>query len=67
MAFLSAKYKVLCAIHGEDALMVLSKERVDLVVSDIMMPVMDGIELIKRIRGNFDTSHLPIILVTAKG
>jgi signal transduction histidine kinase/ligand-binding sensor domain-containing protein/CheY-like chemotaxis protein/AraC-like DNA-binding protein len=66
-AFLSARYKVLCAIHGEDALMVLSKERVDLVVSDIMMPVMDGIELIKRIRGNFDTSHLPIILVTARG
>jgi signal transduction histidine kinase/DNA-binding response OmpR family regulator/ligand-binding sensor domain-containing protein len=66
-AFLSSKYNVLQAINGEDALSVLSKEKVDLVVSDIMMPVMDGIELIKRIRGNFDTSHLPVILVTAKG
>jgi CheY-like chemotaxis protein/AraC-like DNA-binding protein len=62
----SAKYNFLHAIHGEDALMVLSNEKVDLVVSDIMMPVMDGIELIKRIRANFDTSHLPIILLTAK-
>jgi signal transduction histidine kinase/DNA-binding response OmpR family regulator/ligand-binding sensor domain-containing protein len=63
---LSPKYKLQYAVHGEDALMVLSKERVDLVVSDIMMPVMDGIELVIRIRGNFDTSHLPIILLTAK-
>jgi DNA-binding response OmpR family regulator len=63
---LSTKYKLQYAVHGEDALMVLSKEKVDLVVSDIMMPVMDGIELVKKIRGNFDTSHLPIILLTAK-
>ena len=65
-ALLGEKYKLQYAVHGEDALMVLAREKVDLVVSDIMMPVMDGIELIKRIRGNFDTSHLPLILLTAK-
>jgi signal transduction histidine kinase/ligand-binding sensor domain-containing protein/DNA-binding response OmpR family regulator len=63
---LGKKYKLLYAVNGEDALALLGKEKVDLVVSDIMMPVMDGIELTKRIRGNFDTSHLPLILLTAK-
>lgn len=63
---LSARYILLYAVNGEDALEVLDKEIVDLVVSDIMMPLMDGIELTKRIRSNFDTSHLPLILLTAK-
>ncbi|MFO7369168.1 MAG: two-component regulator propeller domain-containing protein [Bacteroidales bacterium] len=63
---LGQKYKLLYAVNGEDALGVLNREKVDLMVSDIIMPVMDGIELTRRLRGNFDTSHLPLILLTAK-
>jgi signal transduction histidine kinase/DNA-binding response OmpR family regulator len=63
---LGQKYKLLYAVNGADALGVLNREKVDLMVSDIIMPVMDGIELTKKIRGNFDTSHLPLILLTAK-
>lgn len=63
---LSSTYHVLKAINGQEALEILLKDNVQLVISDIMMPVMDGIELCKRIKLDLQYSHIPIILLTAK-
>lgn len=63
---LSSKYQVLTAYNGKEALEILENEPVDLVVTDIMMPVMDGMELLRVIRENADYTHLPIIMLTAK-
>lgn len=63
---LSKDYVVLKASDGLKALEVLKKERVHLVISDVMMPKMDGFELCKQIKTNLDYSHIPIILLTAK-
>jgi DNA-binding response OmpR family regulator len=59
-------YAVIEAISGEQALDIVSKEPLDLMVLDIMMPGVDGWEVLKRIRDNGDTKELPVILVTAK-
>ena len=63
---LARKYHVLKATNGKQALNVLEKEDIDLVVSDIMMPEMDGIELCRYIKNKFEYCHIPVILLTAK-
>jgi ligand-binding sensor domain-containing protein/signal transduction histidine kinase/DNA-binding response OmpR family regulator len=63
---LGASYTILKAYNGKEALNVLQNEVVQLVVSDIMMPVMDGLELCKKMKSDFQFSHIPIILLTAK-
>lgn len=63
---LSAKYHVLTAVNGKEALSVLLDNDVDLVISDVMMPEMDGNELTEKIKTTPDLSHLPVILLTAK-
>lgn len=63
---LKNKYRILIAGDGKKALEITDKENVDIVVSDVMMPVMDGIELCNNIKGNLKTSHIPVILLTAK-
>jgi ligand-binding sensor domain-containing protein/signal transduction histidine kinase/DNA-binding response OmpR family regulator len=63
---LTDKYNVITAADGQDAIHVLENENVHLVVSDIMMPIMDGIELCKKIKNDFQHSHIPIVLITAK-
>lgn len=63
---LSEKYEVVKALNGLEAVNVLKDTAVQLVVSDIMMPVMDGFELCKIIKTNFDYSHIPVIILTAK-
>jgi len=60
----SANYTVVTANNGEDALEVMEKEHVDLVVLDIMMPKMDGYEFTKILREN--DNNLPILMVSAK-
>lgn len=60
------EYRVLTAADGEEALKVLENEAVNLVISDIMMPGMDGLELCGRIKSELDYSHIPVILLTAK-
>ncbi|WP_420153231.1 hybrid sensor histidine kinase/response regulator transcription factor [Siphonobacter sp.] len=62
----SDRYNVLIAYHGQQALEVLQKENVQLVISDIMMPVMDGIELCRTIKSDLAYSHVPVVLLTAK-
>lgn len=59
-------YKVLKARDGVEALDVLQHQDVDIVVSDVMMPRMDGNELCRTIRQDINFSHLPVILLTAK-
>jgi two-component system cell cycle response regulator len=63
---LSVKYTILKAADGQAALRVLEAEPVHLVISDVMMPVMDGFELCKQIKSNFEYSHIPVMLLTAK-
>lgn len=63
---LRREFRLFTATNGQAALEVLGKEEIDLVVSDVMMPVMDGITLCRTIKGQIDTSHIPILLLTAK-
>jgi CheY-like chemotaxis protein len=59
-----AGHRTLQAVHGAEALEVAEKERPDLVVSDIMMPVLNGAELCRRLKARADT---PVILMSAAG
>ena len=63
---LDEKYTILKALNGIEALEIIKKECVKLVISDVMMPEMDGFELCKHIKSNFEISHVPVILLTAK-
>ena len=63
---LNEKYTILKALNGQDALAVLGGDAVQLIVCDIMMPVMDGFELCKIVKTNFEYSHIPVILLTAR-
>ena len=62
---LSSQYDVCVAADGEEALGIVRTERIDLVVSDIMMPKMDGCELCNAIKGDIELSHIPVLLLTA--
>ena len=62
---LAEKYNVFVAANGADAMDIIKNEKVDLVVSDIMMPIMDGCELCNHIKNDSDLSHVPVILLTA--
>lgn len=59
-------YNVRTATNGVEALKITDEYPVDIVVSDVMMPEMDGIELCDRLKNNLATSHIPVILLTAK-
>lgn len=59
-------YQVLTAVNGVEALRVLEEHTANLVISDIMMPEMDGLELCDRLKSDLEYSHIPIILLTAK-
>jgi diguanylate cyclase (GGDEF)-like protein len=59
-------YRVITAANGEEALEKLEKEEVHLALSDIMMPKMDGLELLRKVRGNPALKHTYLILITAR-
>ncbi len=60
-----AGYNVHLAANGKEAMEFLEHEKVDAVVSDIMMPIMNGLELVKKIRSTPELSHLPVIAITS--
>ncbi|WP_158828603.1 hybrid sensor histidine kinase/response regulator transcription factor [Mucilaginibacter lacusdianchii] len=60
------KYAVVKARNGQEAINHIGSKNVQLIVSDVMMPVMDGFELCKKIKTNLAYSHIPIVLLTAK-
>lgn len=60
-------FSVVTASNGKEALAQIETEKPDLVISDVMMPEMDGTELCAHIKANINTSHLQVILLTAKG
>ena len=62
---LSSEYNILTAANGADALELVRHDKIDLVISDIMMPIMDGCELCNKIKSDSDLSHVPVILLTA--
>lgn len=63
---MASHYTILKAFNGEEALKIIHNENIQLVISDVSMPVMDGIEMCKKIKTNLETSHIPVILLTAK-
>ncbi len=63
---LAPDYRVFRAVDGVHALEILREEDIDLVVSDVMMPNMGGMELCQEIKADIRTSHIPVILLTAK-
>ena len=60
-------YNVLSVTSGEEALKVIFKKIPDLILLDIMLPGMDGLELCRSLRKESTLNHVPIIMVTAKG
>jgi DNA-binding response OmpR family regulator len=62
---LSDDYNVILTHDGEEALKALKKYNITLVVSDVIMPVMNGYELCRQIKSNIEFSHIPVILLTA--
>lgn len=62
---LESHFNIYLADDGAHAWQIIQKETPDLVVSDIMMPNMDGFELCSKIKSTYETSHIPVILLTA--
>jgi len=60
-------YEVITAIDGKDGLQKADVFRPDLIILDIMMPGIDGFEVLRRLRVNIATQHIPVIMLTAKG
>ena len=65
-SILEKNYKIFEAVDGEEGLSIAMVESPDIIVSDIMMPKMNGIEFCSQIKSNIETSHIPVILLTAK-
>ncbi len=63
---LASSFLLTLAGNGREALELLSKKSVDIVVTDIMMPEMDGLELCRQIKANPELSHIPVVFITAK-
>ena len=63
---LKEHYQVFEASNGKEALEILSQQSVQMVISDVMMPVMDGLELCHAVKTDIRFSHIPVILLTAR-
>ncbi len=63
---LSKTYKVLVALNGKKGYKMAIEKLPDLIVTDVIMPVMDGLQLCKKIKGDLKTSHIPLLMLSAK-
>lgn len=63
---LGKTYPILKAGNGAEALEIIKKQKADLILTDVMMPVMDGLQLCKQIKQNLSTCHIPVIILSAK-
>ncbi len=63
---LGKSYRILKADNGEQALAIIKEQEIDLILTDVMMPVMDGLQLCKQVKQNMRTCHIPIIILSAK-
>ena len=66
VGLLRREYRILQAVNGRQALEMIRTEDIDLVVSDIVMPEMDGMELTRQLKADIEVCHIPVILLTAK-
>ena len=60
------KYKIITAYNGIEAMSVVENDNPDIIISDVMMPMMDGVELCAKVKGNIKTCHIPFIMLTAR-
>lgn len=65
--YFGKNYKVYQAEDGVDGLEMVKRKKPDIIITDILMPNMDGHEFCKTIRSNFETSHIPLLMLTANG
>ncbi|MEM8525661.1 MAG: two-component regulator propeller domain-containing protein [Bacteroidota bacterium] len=63
---LNGKYRILTAMNGSQGLHLAQKEVPDLIISDVMMPIMDGYKLCNQLKNSTLTNHIPIVMLTAK-
>ena len=63
---LISNYEIIVAHKGKKGLKLASKEKPDLILCDIMMPGIDGFEVLRKLKKNEVTSHIPVIMLTAK-
>lgn len=63
---LSPFYTIITAYNGQEAIDMIENTSVNLIISDVKMPVMDGFELCEKIKSNIEYSHIPVILLTSK-
>ena len=63
---LGAKYTILTANNGKEGLIIAQKRAIDFIISDIMMPVMDGFEFCKQLKSDVGTSHIPFVILSAR-
>lgn len=65
-SILREKYNVSEAANGAEALEIVNSQHIDFIISDLMMPVMDGVELSRKVKENIAISHIPFLMLTAK-
>ncbi len=66
MRELLSDYQVVEAVNGKDALDKIIEQRPDIILSDVMMPVMDGNELCRQVKENDETASIPFVMLTAR-
>lgn len=63
---LASEYRILTAENGQEAVSLLKTEQPQLIITDVMMPIMDGLEFCKQVKQSIETCHIPVIILSAK-